>query len=178
MEFLPTDVAGAWRIRPKAISDDRGFFLRAWCSDEMRDAGIDVDFIQSNLAGSAHRGTLRGLHYQHPPNEEAKLVRCIRGAIFDVVADIRPDSETYGSWYGVELTRDNKEMLYIPPGCAHGYLTLKKNTEVYYLVSARYAPESESGIRWNDPAFSIDWPISENLILSAKDQAWPDFKLS
>ena len=176
MEFHATDVAGAFRIEPRPFEDDRGYFMRAYCRHEMHDAGIEVDFIQANMAGSTHRGTLRGLHYQVAPNEEGKLVRCIRGSIFDVVVDIRPDSETFGRWAGVELTHQNRQMLYIPPGCAHGYLTLEEQSEVYYLVSAEYAPESERGICWDDPAFAIDWPIAENLILSDKDQAWPPFK--
>ncbi len=178
MDFLPTDVAGAYLIEPRVLEDDRGFFLRAWCRDEMRAAGIDVDFVQSNLAGSTHRGTLRGLHYQVAPHEEAKLVRCVRGSLFDVVVDIRPDSETRGQWYGATLSADNRRMLYVPPGCAHGYLTLEDNSEACYLVSARYAPEAERGIRWDDPAFDIDWPIRENLVLSEKDRAWPAFNLT
>ncbi len=178
MDFLPTEVSGAWLVEPRAFEDDRGVFLRAWCRDEMREAGIEVDFVQSNLAGSVRRGTLRGLHYQVAPHEEAKLVRCVRGSIFDVVVDIRPDSETYGQWHGATLSDKNRRMLYVPPGCAHGYLTLEDDSEAYYLVSARYAPESERGIRWDDPAFNIDWPIRENLILSDKDKAWPAFNLT
>ncbi len=176
MRFHTTDVAGAFRIEPRPFEDDRGYFMRAYCRNDMRDAGIDLDFIQANLAGSMRRGTLRGLHYQAAPHEEGKLVRCIRGAIFDVVVDIRPDSETFGCWAGVELSDENRQMLYIPPGCAHGYLTLADQSEVYYLVSAEYAPEAERGIRWDDPAFAIDWPITEDLILSDKDRAWPPFK--
>ena len=177
MEFQETAVAGAFRIEPSVFSDDRGFFLRGWCRDEMSQAGIDVTFVQSNLAGSRYKGTLRGLHYQVAPDEEAKLIRCVRGSIFDVVVDIRSGSETYGQWHGEILNADNRNMLFVPPGCAHGYLTLEDNSDVYYLVSAPYSPKSERGIRWDDPAFNIDWPIREELILSDKDQAWPEFHL-
>ncbi len=175
MQFLQTDIVGVYRIEPTIFSDTRGFFLRAYCQEEMQAANITTSFVQGNLAGSRHRGTLRGLHFQTAPAREAKLVRCVRGAVFDVAVDIRPDSPTFGCWYGTILSGENKHMLYIPEGCAHGYLTLEDDSDVFYLVSAKYTPEAEQGIRWNDPFFKIDWPLTDNLILSDKDRQWPDF---
>ncbi len=175
MKFQETSVSGALLIEPEAFSDDRGCFMRAYCEKEFNKAGIDLSVVQANLVGSRHRGTLRGMHYQNEPYEEGKLIRCIAGSVFDVVLDIRTGSETYGQWYGAELTGTNRRMLYVPPGCAHGYLTLEDDTEVYYLVSEFYQPGAEQGIRWNDPVFSIDWPIKDDLVMSDKDRAWPDF---
>lgn len=175
MKFLETSVKDAFLIKPDAFSDDRGYFMRAYCAQEFQQAGIHLPVVQANLAGSRHKGTLRGMHYQTEPFEEGKLIRCIGGSVFDVVLDIRTGSETYGQWYGAELTSSNRQMLYIPPGCAHGYLTLEDNAEVYYLVSEHYQPGAEQGVRWNDPKFSIDWPIKDNLIMSDKDRVWPDF---
>jgi len=175
MKILETPVKGAFLIEPEKMTDDRGYFMRAFCARELQEAGINMPVVQANLAGSRHRGTLRGMHYQTEPHEEGKLVRCIKGSIFDVALDIRTGSGSYGQWYGAELTSSNHNMLYLPPGCAHGYLTLEDNTEVYYLVSEYYSPGAEQGIRWNDPGFSIDWPIKNNLVMSDKDQAWPDF---
>jgi len=175
VKFLNTQLRDARLIKPDALSDERGDFLRAFCAREFHKAGISLSVVQANLAGSRHRGTLRGLHYQAAPHEEGKLMRCIKGAIYDVVLDIRPDSESFGQWYGTELSASNACMLYVPPGCAHGYLTLEDDTHVYYMVSEYYEPEAERGIRWNDPQFSIDWPQKEGLILSDKDQSWPDY---
>jgi dTDP-4-dehydrorhamnose 3,5-epimerase len=176
MKFLEASVNGALLVEPKIIADDRGYFTRAFCAQEFRDAGVDLFVSQANLAGSRHRGTLRGMHYQVDPYEEGKLLRCIKGAVFDVVLDVREDSNTYGKWYGCVLTASNRNMLYVPPGCAHGYQTLEDDTEVYYLVSEYYNPGSERGIRWDDEQFCIDWPIKENPILSDKDRSWPDFR--
>ena len=128
------------------------------------------------MAGSRNKGTLRGLHYQVCPYEETKIFRCIKGAVFDVVLDVRPGSKTFGEWCGAELSAANRAMLYVPGGCAHGYMTLEDDTEVYYLVNELYHPDSERGIRWNDPQFNIQWPAIENLTLSEKDQVWPDFR--
>jgi len=175
MKALATSVEGAFLIEPEAIEDDRGYFMRAFCARELQELGIKFPVAQANLAGSLHKGTLRGMHYQMEPYEEGKLIRCIKGSIFDVVLDIRADSESYGKWYGAELTSSNHHMLFVPPGCAHGYLTLEANTEVYYLVSEYYSPGAEQGIRWNDPQFQIDWPIKNDLVMSDKDQVWPDF---
>jgi len=175
MNIVETSVQGAFLIEPEKMTDDRGYFMRAYCTRELQEAGIKMPVAQANLAGSRHKGTLRGMHYQVAPHEEGKLVRCTRGSLFDVVLDIRADSSSYGQWYGTELTASNHNMLYVPPGCAHGYLTLEKNVEAYYLVSEYYSPGAEQGIRWNDPGFSIDWPVKDHLVMSDKDQAWPDF---
>jgi len=175
MEFIETPVQSAFLIEPKVIGDDRGYFMRAFCANEFKKIGIHLPVVQANLAGSKHRGTLRGLHYQAKPHEEGKLVRCTQGSVFDVVLDIREGSSSYGQWYGTELTSTNQNMLFVPPGCAHGYLTLEDDTDVYYLVSEYYSPGAEKGIRWNDSQFDIDWPLKEDPILSEKDQVWPDF---
>jgi dTDP-4-dehydrorhamnose 3,5-epimerase len=154
--------------------DERGFFARSYCRDEFATHGLHLDYVQSNLSFNAHRGTLRGMHYQAKPDEEVKLVRCIRGAIYDVIIDLRKDSPTYKQWLGVELDADARRMLYAPAGVAHGYLTLADDTEVQYQVSAFYSPESERAVRWNDPAFNIKWPIQPEVI-SSKDRQHPDF---
>jgi dTDP-4-dehydrorhamnose 3,5-epimerase len=137
--------------------------------------GLTADFVQCNESFSARKGTLRGLHYQAAPHGEVKLVRCVRGAIFDVLVDLRPDSSTYTRWFGAELTAANRRLLYIPEGCAHGYLTLEDQSEVEYPVSCAYHPDAERGIRWNDPRFAIAWPDVEPLTLSPKDRQWPDY---
>ncbi len=177
MNIQKTAVKDACILEFQAFEDARGFFTRAFCAREFAEAGLPVNMVQANLAGSAARGTLRGLHYQVAPHQEDKLLRCIKGAVFDVVVDIRPGSITYGVWCGAELTAANRRMMFVPCGCAHGYLTLEKNSEVYYLASEFYESAAEMGIRWNDPAFNIEWPITEQLTISDKDKAWPDFKL-
>lgn len=177
MNIQKTTVEGAFLIDFQAFGDERGFFTRAYCAKEFAQAGLPTTMVQANLAGSAARGTLRGLHYQIAPHEEDKLLRCIKGAIFDVVADIRSGSPTYGAWFGAELNEENRRMMFVPKGCAHGYMTLTRDCEVYYLVSAFYEPAAERGIRWNDEAFGIEWPITEHLTISDKDQAWPDYVL-
>ena len=174
MVFKETYVKGAYLIEPKPFEDERGYFNRTFCAREFSEAGLVSGFVQANMAGSCSAGTLRGLHYQLAPHEETKVFRCIRGAVFDVVLDIRQGSETFGRWYGTELSAGNRNMLYVPGGCAHGYLTLTDNTEVHYLVSEYYRPDAERGIRWNDPQFNIQWPITNKLILSDKDKAWPN----
>lgn len=177
MNIEKTAVDGACLLEFQAYEDARGFFTRAFCAKEFAKAGFPVNMVQANLAGCVAKGTLRGLHYQVAPNEEAKLLRCIKGAVFDVVVDIRPESPTYGNWCGAELTAVNRRMILVPCGCAHGYLSLENDSEVYYLVSEFYESTAEKGIRWNDPAFNIQWPITEDLIMSDKDKDWPDFKL-
>ena len=177
MNIQTTTVDGGCLIEFPAFGDERGFFTRAFCAREFDRVGLPVNMVQANLAGSTAKGTLRGLHYQMAPHEEDKLLRCIRGAIFDVVVDIRSGSPTYGTWFGAELSETNRRMMFVPKGCAHGYLTLKDDSEVYYLVSEFYEPTAEKGLRWNDPLFNVQWPITENLIISDKDRAWPDFKL-
>ena len=175
MLFIETKLKGAFVIELEKYSDDRGFFSRAWCQKEFKEQGINSRFVQANIGFSKNSGTIRGIHYQIAPFEEAKLVRCIRGAIFDVVLDLRPELPSFKQWFGVELSDENRKMLYVPEGCAHGYQALVDNTEVFYQVSQVYSPESERGIRWNDPEFDIEWPIDEDLVISEKDQNWSDF---
>ncbi len=175
MRFAETSIGGAFLIEPEPRGDDRGWFARVWCRDEFQAHGLDANFVQCNNSYSRDAGTLRGLHYQAAPHEEAKLVRCLRGAIYDVIVDVRPDSPTYGQWFGVELTAADRRMLYVAPGLAHGFQALVPETEVMYPVTAAYAPQAERGLRWNDPFFAIVWPLADRAILSPKDQAWPDF---
>jgi dTDP-4-dehydrorhamnose 3,5-epimerase len=177
MIFTPAPISGAYVIEIQRHSDDRGFFSRTYCDQEFRDQGIPFRVVQANVGYSHGKGTLRGLHYQVPPHEEAKLVRCLRGAIFDVILDLREGSPSYGRWFGVELTAQARNMLLVPRGTAHGYQTLEDDTEIIYLVSEFYTAGAERGIRWNDPAFDIQWPLKENLIISDKDRSWPDFVL-
>jgi dTDP-4-dehydrorhamnose 3,5-epimerase len=162
MRFAETTVHGAFVIDPEPREDERGFFARLWDRDVFAARGLTADFVQCNESFSARKGTLRGLHYQAAPHGEVKLVRCVRGAIFDVLVDLRPDSSTYTRWFGAE-------------GCAHGYLTLEDQSEVEYPVSCAYHPDAERGIRWNDPRFAIAWPDVEPLTLSPKDRQWPDY---
>lgn len=173
MKFTEADIAGAYLIDLERHGDDRGFFARVFCEEEVAAHGLTAEMVQINTSYSADAGTLRGLHYQAAPHEEAKLMRCVRGSIYDVVADMRPDSPTYLQWMGVRLTADNRRMVYVPEGCAHGFLTLEADTEVIYPVSAFYAPEAERGVRYDDPALGIDWPADVRVV-SEKDRAWPD----
>ncbi len=173
MIFTETNVAGAFLIELNKLNDDRGFFARAFCTEEFADHGLETVFVQSNISRNLKKNTLRGMHMQVAPYGEVKVVRCTRGAVFDCFVDLRPESPTYLQWAGAELTEDNHRMLYIPKGCAHGYQTLCDEAEVMYLVSTAYHPDSERGYRWNDPAFGIDWPEKENLMISDKDRNWP-----
>lgn len=175
MIFTATPLAGAMIVDIEAHTDERGFFARAWCREELVSAGLDPRLEQANISFSHHRGTLRGLHYQRAPHTEVKLIRCTRGAIYDVIVDLRPDSPTYLGSFGIELTDENRRMLYVPEGFAHGYQTLIDGAEAFYLVSAAYAPEAEAGMRWDDPLFKISWPIIEEARLSEKDLGWPDY---
>ena len=161
----------------KKIEDDRGFFARAYCQNEFAEHNIQLNWVQANQAFSKKRGTLRGLHFQDAPYAEAKLMRCIRGAMFDVIVDLRPDSPSYLQWLGVALTAENRRALLVPEGFAHGYLTLEDNTEAFYPTSQFYTPGAEGGVRWNDPAFGIEWPFTDNLIITEKDQSWPDYEV-
>ena len=176
MRFTETKVAGAYVVDVDRMEDDRGFFARTFCRDEFAARGLRPSFVQCNVSFNMRRGTLRGLHFQELPHEEAKLVRCPRGAIYDVVVDLRTSSPTHGRWIAEMLTADNGKMLYIPEGCAHGFQTLEDNSEVFYQMSEAYHPESARGLRWNDPAFAIRWPLA-NPIVSQRDAAYPDFKL-
>jgi dTDP-4-dehydrorhamnose 3,5-epimerase len=175
MIFKETKLQGVFILEIEKRQDERGFFARAWCKKEFEAHGLNVHLVQANLAFSQKKGTLRGMHYQMSPYEEAKLVRCIKGAIFDVAIDLRPDSPTYKEWVAVELTEDNHKTFYIPENFAHGYQTLTDNTELLYQVSEFYSPKSEWGVRWNDPMFGIEWPETDNLVISEKDKNWPDY---
>jgi dTDP-4-dehydrorhamnose 3,5-epimerase len=174
MKFHASSLKGAYVIEQERRGDDRGFFARAFCADEFRRAGLESQFVQVNDALSAKKGTLRGMHYQVGNAAEVKVVRCIRGALFDMILDLRPESPTFGKSFGAELTAENRLMMYVPRGFAHGLVTLTENTEAFYLVSDYYAPEAERGVRWNDPTFDLQWPAAVTEI-SAKDSRWPDF---
>jgi dTDP-4-dehydrorhamnose 3,5-epimerase len=173
--FEETRLAGAYFIDLERREDERGFFARTWCAREFTDHGLNPAVAQANASWNPRQWTLRGMHFQHPPHAEVKVVRCTRGAIHDVIIDLRPDSPTYKQWVGVDLTEDNRRALYVPEGFAHGYQTLVPDSEVHYLVSEFYTPSAEGGVRWNDAAFGIEWPDPENAFLSEKDAAWPDF---
>jgi len=172
MRFLPTPIAGAWLVEPEARADARGSFARLWCRDDFAAQGLRADFVQSNASFNVQKGTLRGLHYQVAPALEAKLVRCTRGAVFDLVLDLRRDSPTYRRWYGARLSADNGRMLYVPEGCAHGCQSLEDNTEILYMASAYYAPGEARGVRYDDPVFAISWPL-EVASISDQDRNWP-----
>jgi dTDP-4-dehydrorhamnose 3,5-epimerase len=172
MKFRPCDVAGAWVVDPAPHQDARGRFMRAWCQQEFDDQGIEFTPLQANMGFSVAAGTIRGLHYQVSPALEAKLVRCTRGSVFDVVVDMRPHSPTFRVWYGVELSADNGRMLYVPEGCAHGCQSLVDDTEILYMASAFHAPKEVRGVRFDDPAFGIRWPLPATN-LSDQDRSWP-----
>jgi dTDP-4-dehydrorhamnose 3,5-epimerase len=172
MRFISTPIQGACVIDPSPHRDERGRFMRAWCIREFADNGLDFVPVQANMGFSHRKGTVRGMHFQEAPALEAKLVRCTRGAMFDVVLDLRPESGTYGQWYGAELTAENGRMLYLPEQCAHGYQTLEEGTEMYYMASAFYAPEAAHGVRFDDPAFAIEWPLPPTMV-SKQDRTWP-----
>jgi len=174
MIFTPTELNGAYLVGLKRIEDVRGFFARAWCRKEFTDHGLNPDLEQINVAFSHRRGTLRGMHFQESPHAEAKLVRCTRGALYDVIIDLRPASPTFRRWLGVELTADNRQMLYVPEGSAHGYQTLADETEMYYQTTEFYVPQAARGVRYNDPAFAVKWPLPV-AVISEADQKWPDF---
>ena len=174
MKFLETEVLGVFEIRPEIFPDERGFFARSWCQEEFASHGLDPRLVQCNISGNLKQGTLRGMHYQDSPYAETKLVRCTRGSIFDVAVDLRVGSLTYKRWASAILTAENHSMLYIPEGCAHGFLTLEDNSEVFYQMSQFYHPEAAQGVRWNDPAFAIEWPGTPEVI-SARDASYPDF---
>lgn len=174
MKFHPTPLPGAFLIELERRGDDRGFFARLFCEKEFADAGLESHFVQANNALSTAKGTLRGMHYQLGDAAEVKVVRCIRGALWDAIIDMRPESPTFGKWFGAELNEDNRLMMYVPRGFAHGLITLRDDTEALYLVSNFYAPEAERGVRWDDPRFGIEWPLAPTEI-SPKDAAWRDF---
>lgn len=174
MIFHPTPLPGAYIVETEPRTDERGFFARQFCSKEFQEFGLVGDFLQVNTSSNPTKGTLRGMHYQLGSAAETKLIRCIRGAIWDCIIDLRPNSETRGQWYGTRLSDENRLALYVPKGFAHGFLSLTPDSELLYFVDALYNPERERGVRWNDPYFAIEWPGSPSLI-SAKDRSHPDF---
>jgi dTDP-4-dehydrorhamnose 3,5-epimerase len=174
MKFHPTPLGGAFLIELEPRRDERGFLARSFCAEEFAEAGLQSEFVQANNSYSEHAGTLRGMHYQLPPSAESKLVRTIHGAIYDQILDLRPDSPTFGQSFGAELTMENRLMMYVPRGFAHGLLSLRPQTEVLYMVSAAYAPQQERGLRHDDPRFGLEWPEPPRQV-SPKDASWPDF---
>jgi len=174
MIFHKTKLPGACIIEPQQFGDERGFFSRNWSQREFDEQGMTARFVETNTSLSVKTGTLRGMHYQKAPYAQAKLVRCTAGSIYDVIIDLRADSPSFKQWEAVELSADNHLLLYIPEGFAHGFQTLSENSEVFYQVSAYYEPDSARGVRWNDPAFNIDWPEANRIII-ARDNEYPDF---
>jgi len=172
MRFTENDVVGAKVIDPSPHEDVRGRFMRAWCAREFAEHGLDFVPVQSNMGFSVQKGTVRGMHFQETPALEAKLVRCTRGAMFDVVLDLRPGSASYGKWHGAELSAENGRMMYVPEGCAHGYQTLEDGTEMHYMASEFYTPSAARGVRFDDPAFGIQWPLAATVV-SEQDRSWP-----
>lgn len=162
-------------IEPDLHADERGAFARTYCADEIRAHGLDARVAQCSTSFNRRAGTLRGLHYQRPPHAEVKLVRCTMGAIFDVAVDLRPESPTYCRWVGVELTAENRRALYVPEGCAHGFLTLVDGSEVFYQISSPYVAQAGTGVRWNDPAFGVQWP-STPIVMAERDADYPDYQ--
>ena len=172
MIFTESPLPGAYLVDLAPIADERGFFARAFCAEEFAAQGLGIELCQCSVSYNTRKGTLRGLHYQRAPHEEHKLVRCTAGAIFDVIVDIRPHSAHYRRWFGTELTAQNRRSLFIPPGFAHGFVSLTDDAEVYYMISAAHVPQAGRGFRWNDPAFAIEWPMAPTMI-SPRDAAYP-----
>ncbi len=175
MKFVETELKGAFIVEPEILEDERGLFARTWCRKEFEQQGLNPNVNQCNISFNRYKGTLRGMHYQASPFEEAKIVRCTMGTIYDVIVDLRPDSKTFVQWTAVELSAENRKMIYIPEGFAHGFLTLVDRTEVFYQMSEFYAPEHAMGVRWNDPSFNIKWPIDVKVI-SEKDSKFLNFR--
>ncbi|MFG1275644.1 dTDP-4-dehydrorhamnose 3,5-epimerase [Xanthobacter flavus] len=177
MIFTPTPLDGVYLVGLQPRQDDRGFFSRVFCSAEFGNQGLQTTFAQFNTSYTKHRHTLRGMHYQLAPSAEVKVIKCIAGALFDVVLDLRPESETFGRWFGAELSAANRLMIYVPKGCAHGFMSLTDDVEMLYFVSDPYNGSRERSVRWNDPAFGIEWP-AEPAQISEKDAAARDFDRS
>lgn len=175
MKFEQLPLAGAYVIAPSLLEDPRGFFARTYCEREFAEHGLCSRFVQCNISFNRLRGTLRGMHFQREPSPEPKLVRCTKGSVYDVIVDLRRGSPTWRQWWGAELNEENRLALYVPSGCAHGFQTLADNTECFYQMGEFYAPELANGVRWNDPAFGIRWPIADP-ILSDKDRDYPDYQ--
>jgi dTDP-4-dehydrorhamnose 3,5-epimerase len=176
MKWTPLPLASAYLVEIQPLSDERGFFARTWCAEEAQHLGLTAQFVQCDISYNARRGTLRGMHYQAQPHSESKLVRCTAGAIYDVLLDLRPESPTFRGWIAVELTSENRKAVYIPTGFAHGFQSLSDHSEVFYQISESYRFDLSRGVRWNDPAFGIKWPI-ETAILSERDRSFPDFQV-
>ena len=178
MSFIATKLPGAFVIEPERFEDERGFLARAWSAQAYAERGLAAPFAECNISYNRRKGTLRGMHFQRAPHAQAKLVRCTRGAIYDVIIDLRADSPTFKQWLGIELTAENRHSLYVPAGFAHGFQTLVDDSELYYQMSDVYVPELGDGVRWNDPAFGIVWPDNGGAqrIIIARDQQYPDFK--
>lgn len=175
MLFRETKLPGVFEIGLELLHDERGFFARTWCQNEFKEHGLESKLVQCSISFNRHRGTMRGVHYQAEPFAESKIVRCTAGAIFDVALDLRKGSPTYKQWFGIELSAENRKTLYVPKGCAHGFLSLTDNAEVLYQMSEFFHPESARGVRWNDPAFQIEWPGKVEVI-SERDRSLPDFE--
>ena len=175
MRFTETELDGSFVVELDRHTDERGFFARIWCREELAELGLTSDLSQCSISRNALAGTLRGMHFQRHPHEEAKLVRCTSGAIYDVIIDLRPASSTFGQWVGVELDADSGQALYVPEGFAHGFQTLVDASDVLYMISTPYVPEAGAGVRWNDPAFAVQWPEAADRVISDRDRTWPDF---
>ena len=175
MRIVRTPLQGMLLLEPEKLADERGFFARTFCTDELAAHDMVFEVVQCNLSYNARRGTLRGMHFQRPPHAEGKIVSCTAGSLFDVVVDLRPDSPTYRAWHSEVLSAANRLAFAIPPGCAHGFQTLEDHTEVFYIMSHRYVPQAAAGVRWNDPAFGIRWP-SDRPVISERDASYPDFR--
>ncbi len=176
MRFTPTPLAGAYVIDVEPAADERGLFARTWCRREFEEHGLVATVVQCGTSFNRKKGTLRGMHLQAPPHEETKLVRCTRGAVFDVVLDLRPRSPTFRRWFAAELSADDRRALYVGPGMAHGFQTLTDDAEVLYQMSEFHSPQSARGVRWDDPAFAIAWPDAADRTMSERDRSWPDFR--
>jgi dTDP-4-dehydrorhamnose 3,5-epimerase len=176
VRYAEVAIHGSFRIEPEPIDDARGCFARVLDLDELGDRGMETKYVQQSISWNVLRGTLRGLHYQAAPHAEAKMVRCTRGAIYDVILDLRMESPTFRRWLAAELTEDNRHSLYIPAGCAHGFVTLQDATEVHYQISARFDASAARGVRWDDPAFAIEWPIAP-VIMSDRDRTYDDYRI-
>ncbi len=176
MKFTPTKIEGVWIVEMERHLDERGWFARTWCAEELKTHGLDPCVAQCSASFNKQRGTLRGMHFQAAPHEEAKVVRCTRGTIYDVAVDLRPGSPTYLSWIAAELSEENGRSLYIPKGCAHGFQTLEDDTEILYMISCPYAPGHGRGARWNDPLLNIAWPLPESAVINQRDLTYPDLQ--
>lgn len=176
ISFRETKLKGAFVIDPERFEDARGFLARSFSQREFESRGLNARMAECNISFSRNRYTVRGMHFQKPPHAQAKVVRCTKGSIYDVIIDLRPESPTFKQWLGEELTAENRRMLYLPEGFAHGFQTLEDDTEVFYQISNFYEPGSEGGVRWNDPAFAIKWPASDGITINVRDENYPDFK--